>query len=80
VPREAGLGRHQAARFHQLLGSAAVGLAARGRRSRMSVCGELAADGPEGRPCKAAMLSGLQQSGWSAGHIAQIDIPLAKGH
>jgi putative ABC transport system substrate-binding protein len=71
--------------FISLLGGAAAAwpLAARAqpgeRVRRIGVLMPLAVDDPQGQPRIAAFLRGLQQSGWSDGRNASIDIRWAAG-
>jgi hypothetical protein len=68
-----------------LLGGAATAwpLAARAQQveqtRRIGVLMSTAADDPEGRARIAAFLGGLQQSGWTDGHNAQIEVRWPRG-
>jgi len=68
-----------------LLGGAATAwpLAARAQQMeqtrRIGVLMSTAADDPEGRARIAAFLGGLQQSGWTDGHNAQIEVRWPRG-
>ena len=70
--------------FITLLGGAAAWpLAARAQQveqtRRIGVLMSTAAEDPEGRARIAAFLGGLQQSGWTDGHNAQIEVRWPRG-
>jgi|SRR5262245_11206498 len=71
--------------FITLLSGAAAAwpLAARAQQveqtRRIGVLMSTAADDPEGRARIAAFLGGLQQSGWTDGHNAQIEVRWPRG-
>ena len=71
--------------FITLLSGAAAAwpLAARAQQveqtRRIGVLMSTAADDPEGRARIAAFLGGLQQSGWTDGHNAQVEVRWPRG-